>query len=345
MRVLITGGAGYVGSHTTLALLAAGHEVVIADNFVNSHRAIVARLIRLSGRDIPCIEVDLTSEVATERVFETQSFDAVIHCAGLKSVGESVLAPIEYYRNNLGSALSVVAAMQKHGVSRLVFSSSATVYGHGATPPFAEGHHRLESTNPYGQSKVMIERILADVALSSAGWKIALLRYFNPVGAHRSGMIGEDPQGIPNNLMPYVAQVAVGRLPHLTVHGNDYETADGTGERDYIHIMDLAAGHVAALESLERMAYPVRAFNLGTGKPTSVLDLVHAFERASGRQIPLLFGPRRPGDLAIAYADSTRANVELGWRAIRSVDEMCADTWRWQSTNPIGIADAMPSSD
>jgi len=340
MRVLVTGGAGYVGSHTTLALLAAGHDAVVADNFSNSKRSVVDRLTLLSLTEVQCVEVDLRSEIDTDRLFEDHRFDAVIHCAGLKSVGESTSAPVEYYKNNLYSTLSVVGAMQKYDVSRLVFSSSATVYGRGSTAPFREDDRPLDSSNPYGQTKVMIERILSDVAWSSPRWRVALLRYFNPVGAHESGLIGEDPRGVPNNLMPYVAQVAVGRRPYLTVHGDDYETADGTGERDYIHIMDLAAGHVAALDHLDHMSSNVRAFNLGTGRPTSVLELVRTFERTSGKQIPVSVGPRRDGDLAVAYADPTRAQSELGWHASRSVVEMCEDTWRWQSGNPMGLADS-----
>lgn len=339
MRVLVTGGAGYVGSHVVLALADAGHVPVIADNFSNSRASMVDRVRQITTSEVACVEVDLTSLPDTDRLFEVGAYDAVIHCAGFKAVGESLATPIEYYRNNLDSTLSVLAAMQKHDVRRLVFSSSATVYGSGAPAPFHEDHEPLESSNPYGQTKVMIERILSDVAKATSGWKIALLRYFNPVGAHESGLIGEDPRGTPNNLMPYIAQVAVGRLPRLTIHGSDYETADGTGERDYIHVVDLAGGHVAALDHLETMSASVRAFNLGTGRPTSVLELVHAFERASGRRVPFSFGPRRAGDLGTAYADPSRAKAELGWVATRLVDEMCEDTWRWQSTNPFGLED------
>lgn len=337
MRILVTGGAGYIGSHTVLALLEQGHDAVIADNFLNSKRSVVDRLAELSGKRISVSEVELTSEIETHELFEKGNFDAVIHCAGLKAVGESVAAPIDYYRNNLDSALSVVTAMRNNGVKRLVFSSSATVYGGGQSAPFQEDTLPLVSSNPYGQTKVMIERILSDVAVANDGWKVALLRYFNPVGAHESGLIGEDPRGVPNNLMPYIAQVAVGRRPELTVHGGDYETADGTGERDYIHVVDLALGHVAALDHLHRMSSPVRAFNLGTGRSTSVLGLVRSFERASGRRVPFTIGPRRDGDLAVAYADPSRARSELGWAAKRSVLEMCADTWRWQVANPAGL--------
>lgn len=340
MRVLVTGGAGYIGSHTVLSLVAAGHDVVIADNFSNSKRSVLPRIEQLAGRPVTVHEVDLTDAAATEALFAAEPVDAVIHFAGYKAVGESVAKPAMYYRNNLDSTLSVVEAMLRHGVHRFVFSSSATVYGPHAPVPYREDWEFLSSTNPYGQTKVMIERILADVAAVNEGWKVALLRYFNPVGAHESGLIGEDPNGIPNNLMPFLSQVAVGRRDKLTVHGDDYPTADGTGERDYIHVVDLAEGHVAALEHLDAMDEPSRAFNLGTGTGTSVLALLHAFERAVGHDLPYGVGPRRAGDLAVTYADPARARAELGWEATRTVDEMCADTWRWQSTNPGGFPDA-----
>ncbi|WP_144874313.1 UDP-glucose 4-epimerase GalE [Microbacterium sp. 1.5R] len=343
MRVLVTGGAGYVGSHTVVALAEAGHTAVIADNFSNSSPAVLDRLERISGVSVECHEVELTDAEATERLFHAEPIDAVIHCAGLKAVGESVSAPREYYRNNLVSTLTVADAMEKNGVRRLVFSSSATVYGAAHSSPLGEDSWPLESSNPYGQTKVIIERMLSDIAAANPGWKVALLRYFNPVGAHASGLIGEDPRGVPNNLMPFVAQVAVGRRDRLTVHGDDYDTVDGTGERDYIHVVDLAAGHVAALDHLDSMTADVRAFNLGTGASTSVLQLLRAFERASGRTVPYVVGPRREGDLAVAYADPSRARTELGWMAARSLEEMCADTWRWQSANPSGMSSRLDS--
>jgi UDP-glucose 4-epimerase len=284
--------------------------------------------------------VDLTDAAATSALFAAERFDAVIHFAAFKAVGESVAKPLEYYRNNLDATFSLLAAMADHDVPRFVFSSSATVYGEKAPVPYREDYEPLDSASPYGQTKVMIERVLTDVAAVHEGWKVALLRYFNPVGAHPSGEIGEDPQGIPNNLMPFLAQVAVGRRESLTVFGGDYPTADGTCERDYIHVMDLAAGHVAALDHLDAMATDVRAFNLGTGSGTSVLELLHAFERAVGRELAYEIGPRRAGDLPAFWADPARARTELGWEATRTIDDMCADTWRWQSANPQGFPDA-----
>ena len=337
MRVLVSGGAGYIGSHTVLALVAAGHDVVVVDDFSISKPSVQGRLEALAGRDIPFHGFDLTDADKTERLFAHERIDAVIHFAGFKAVGESVTKPLEYYRNNLDSTFALATSMQKYGVTKLVFSSSATVYGEKAPVPYREDYEHLSSSSPYGQTKVMIERVLSDIAQISEGWKVALLRYFNPVGAHESGDIGEDPQGIPNNLMPFIAQVAVGRRDRLTVFGDDYPTADGTAERDYLHVTDLAAGHVAALEHLDDMAEPARAFNLGTGTGTSVLELLKAFERAVGRELPYEIGPRRAGDLPAFWADPTRANTELGWRATKTIDDMCADTWRWQSKNPQGF--------
>ena len=338
MRVLVSGGAGYIGSHTVLSLVASGHDVVVVDDFSNAKPTVVGRLESLSGVHVPVHAIDLTDAEKTERLFAHEQFDAVVHFAGFKAVGESVAKPLEYYRNNLDSTMSLLEAMRRHHVPRLVFSSSATVYGEHAPVPYQEDYAHLSSSSPYGQTKVMIERIMSDVAAASDGLKVALLRYFNPVGAHPSGRIGEDPQGIPNNLMPFLAQVAVGKRDKLVVFGDDYPTADGTCERDYLHVEDLAAGHVAALQHLDAMAEPVRAFNLGTG--TSVLQMLHAFERAVGRELPYEVGPRRAGDLPAFWADPTRAQTELGWRATRTIDDMCADTWRWQSANPQGYPDA-----
>ncbi|MBF4160915.1 UDP-glucose 4-epimerase GalE [Nocardioides acrostichi] len=339
MRVLVSGGAGYIGSHTVLALIEAGHDVVVVDDFSNAKPTVVARLEALSGQHIPVHAFDLTDVDKTAHLFGIEEIDAVIHFAGFKAVGESVEKPLEYYRNNLDSSFALLEAMRRHDVRRLVFSSSATVYGEHAPVPYEEGFAHLSASSPYGRTKVMIEQVMTDVALATPGQRVALLRYFNPVGAHPSGQIGEDPQGIPNNLMPFIAQVAVGRREKLNVFGDDYPTADGTCERDYIHVLDLAAGHVAALEHLDDMAEPVRAFNLGTGTGTSVLDLFHAFERAVGRELPYEVVGRRAGDLPAFWADPTRAHEELGWRASRTIDDMCADVWRWQSENPLGYPD------
>ncbi|MAO81024.1 UDP-glucose 4-epimerase GalE [uncultured Nocardioides sp.] len=337
MRVLVSGGAGYIGSHTVVALVEAGHDVVVVDDFSNAKPTVIGRLEALTGRHIPVHAFDLTDVDKTAHLFDIEEIDAVIHFAGYKAVGESVQKPLDYYENNLGSTFSLVRAMQRHDVDKLVFSSSATVYGTdqaGATedrPTFA--------TNPYGWTKVMQEQILRDVAVADPSMRIALLRYFNPVGAHVSGTIGEDPSDIPNNLMPYIAQVAVGRREKLQVFGDDYDTPDGTGVRDYIHVVDLAAGHVAALEKLGATAEPVNTWNLGSGRGTSVLELLHAFEKAVGRELPHEVVGRRAGDVATSYADPSKANEELGWRTHKSVEEMCADTWRWQSQNPDGYPD------
>jgi UDP-glucose 4-epimerase len=334
MKVLVSGGAGYIGSHTVVRLVEAGHDVVIVDNFSNSVPAVVGRLEALTGTSLPVHAFDLRDVDKIEHLFAAEQYDAVIHFAGFKAVGESVAKPLDYYENNLGSTFSLVRAMRRYGVERLVFSSSATVYGTdqaGATedrPTFA--------TNPYGWTKVMQEQILGDVARAAPGMRVALLRYFNPVGAHPSGTIGEDPSEVPNNLMPYIAQVAVGRREKLQVFGDDYDTPDGTGVRDYIHVEDLAAGHVAALEALATTGDAVNTWNLGSGRGTSVLELLHAFEKAVGRELPYEVVARRPGDVATSYADPAKANAELGWRTTKSVEEMCADTWRWQSQNPEG---------
>ncbi len=334
MRILVTGGAGYIGSHTCLELLQAGYEVVAVDNLSNSKEESLRRVQALAGRALTFHRVDLLDRPALDAVFAAAPIDAVIHFAGLKAVGESVTVPLRYYHNNLTGTLLLCEAMRAHGVRTIVFSSSATVYGDPATVPITEDFS-LSATNPYGRSKLMIEEILRDLHVSDASWNIALLRYFNPVGAHVSGRIGEDPQGLPNNLMPYVAQVAVGKLPELRVFGNDYPTPDGTGVRDYIHVVDLAAGHLRALDKL--VGNPgIVTYNLGTGRGYSVLEVVAAFEQASGRRVPYQIVGRRPGDIAACYADPTRAQAELDWTAVRGLAEMCADTWRWQSANPLG---------
>ena len=337
MRILVTGGAGYIGSHTVLELLDAGYSVVIADNFVNSKPAALKRLRTLASKAFDFEEVDLTNAAETDALFARYQIDAVIHFAGLKAVGESVQKPLEYYRNNLTSTLNLLLSMQKHGVEKFVFSSSATVYGDPVSVPIREDF-ALSATNPYGRTKLMIEDMLRDVALAQPELRICLLRYFNPVGAHISGQIGEDPNGIPNNLMPYIAQVAVGKLPALRVFGSDYPTPDGTGVRDYIHVVDLAKGHVAALKKLEGGA-GIYTYNLGTGVGYSVLDMLHAFEKACGKTLPYELVGRRPGDIAACYADPEKAAKELGWRAEYGVERMCADAWRWQSNNPNGFTD------
>jgi len=339
MRVLVCGGAGYIGSHTVIQLLAAHHDVLIVDSFENAKPAVIDRLESITGQQLPLHAFDLRDSERTEHLFASEKIDAVIHFAGHKAVGESVEKPLEYYENNLGSTFSVVRAMERHGVNKLVFSSSATVYGASAPVPMKE-NLPTSATNPYGWTKVMIEQILADVAVAQPRWRIAVLRYFNPVGAHRSGAIGEDPSGIPNNLLPFISQVAVGRLDKLRIFGNDYDTPDGTALRDYIHVEDLATGHVAALARLISTDRAVSTWNLGTGTGTSVFEMLHAFERAVGRVLPYEVVGRRAGDIAASYADPGRANAELGWTATRTIDDMCADSWRWQSQNPNGYPDA-----
>ena len=339
MRVLVCGGAGYVGSHTVIQLLAAHHEVLIVDSFVNAKPAVISRLESITGEHVPVHAFDLRDVERTERLFAHEQIDAVIHFAGHKAVGESVEQPLKYYENNLGTTFSLIRAMERHGVNKLVFSSSATVYGANAAVPMKEDFP-TSATNPYGWTKVMIEQILRDVAESQPGWRVAVLRYFNPVGAHRSGTIGEDPSGIPNNLLPYISQVAVGRLEKLRIFGDDYDTPDGTALRDYIHVDDLATGHVAALDRLTSTDRAVSTWNLGTGTGSSVFQMLHAFEQAVGRVLPYEVVGRRAGDIAASYADPGRANAELGWKAVRTIDDMCTDSWRWQSQNPNGYLEA-----
>ena len=327
MKVLVTGGAGYIGGHTCVELLNAGHEVVVIDNFVNSKPEALDNIRRITGRDLAFYKADLRDREAVRRIFEEHQIDAAIHFAGLKAVGESVHKPMEYYDNNLGAFFVLAEEMAAHGVKKLVFSSSATVYGMNNPVPFREDYP-TSATNPYGYTKVMIEQMLRDLAVADPDWSIVMLRYFNPIGAHESGLIGEDPNGIPNNLLPYVAQVAVGKLPYLNVFGDDYDTPDGTGVRDYIHVVDLALGHLAALKYADGHK-GAEAINLGTGRGTSVLEIVHAFERASGREIPYRVTPRRPGDIATCYADTSKAAKLLGWKAERTIDDMCRDSWRF----------------
>ena len=335
-KILVTGGAGYIGSHTCVELLNAGHEVFVFDNYCNSQAESLARVARITGKTPQLIQGDIRDPAALSLAFTQSQAMAVVHFAGLKSVGESVEQPLAYYDNNVVGTLRLLQAMAQHDVKTLVFSSSATVYGEPQRLPLTEDHP-LSCTNPYGQTKLAVEHMLRDLFTSDPSWRIAILRYFNPVGAHASGLIGEDPQGTPNNLLPYVAQVAVGRRPHVNVWGNDYATPDGTGVRDYIHVVDLALGHVKALERLAQQAACL-TLNLGTGQGYSVLDMVQAFEHASGRPVPFQIAPRRAGDVAACYADPAQALQLLGWRAERDLASMCADAWRWQHDNPNGYA-------
>jgi len=336
MRVLVTGGAGYIGSHTCVELLEAGHEILVVDNLSNSKEESLRRVAEIAGRAPGFVQADVRNRRALEAIFRDRDFDAVIHFAGLKAVGESTRIPLAYYENNIAGTLTLCQVMAEAGVKNIVFSSSATVYGDPASVPIRE-HHPTFATNPYGRSKLFIEGILKDLHTSDAEWNLALLRYFNPVGAHASGRIGEDPNGIPNNLMPYISQVAVGKLARLQVFGNDYPTPDGTGVRDYIHVVDIARGHLKALERLESKPGLV-TYNLGTGRGYSVLEMVRTFEQACGRPIPYEVVERRPGDIAACYADPTRAREELGWSAGLGIEEMVRDAWRWQSQNPNGYA-------
>jgi UDP-glucose 4-epimerase len=334
MAILVTGGAGYIGSHTSVELLNAGYEIVIVDNFSNSKPESLNRIREITGKDFKFYEVDLLNEDGLDDIFASNEIEAVIHFAGLKAVGESVAIPLHYYHNNITGTLILCEVMKKHSVKKLVFSSSATVYGMPERVPISEDFP-LGATNPYGRTKLMIEEILRDLFVADKDWSIALLRYFNPIGAHASGRIGEDPNGIPNNLMPFITQVAVGKLKQLQVFGNDYPTVDGTGVRDYIHVVDLANGHLKALEKV-MSTEGVDAYNLGTGTGYSVLEIVAAFERASGVSIPYKIVERRPGDVAVCYADPKKALEELGWSAERGIEDMCRDSWRWQSNNPNG---------
>ena len=334
-KILITGGAGYIGSHTALELLNEGYEVVVYDNLCNSSKESLKRVEELTGKTITFYEGDVMDEAALKAMLEKEGVDAVIHCAALKAVGESVQKPLEYYRNNITGTLTLMDVMKQTGVKNIVFSSSATVYGSPEEMPITEECPKGQCTNPYGWTKSMMEQIMTDVQKANPDMNVILLRYFNPVGAHESGRIGEDPKGIPNNLVPYIAQVAVGKLEKLGVFGDDYDTPDGTGVRDYIHVVDLAKGHVKALKKFEEKP-EVRIYNLGTGIGYSVLDVLHAYEEACGKTLPYEIKPRRAGDIATCYCDATKAKEELGWAAEKGIKEMCADSWKWQSMNPDG---------
>ncbi|MCH5351959.1 MAG: UDP-glucose 4-epimerase GalE [Acutalibacter sp.] len=336
MKILVTGGAGYIGSHTCIILLEQGHDVVVVDNLCNSKSVAVDRIEELSGKKVAFYECDVCDLEKMREIFAKEHIDAVIHFAGLKAVGESVSIPLRYYQNNLESTLTLLQVMKEHGVHNLVFSSSATVYGNPATVPIREDFP-LSATNPYGSTKLMIERILTDCAHADPAFNPILLRYFNPVGAHESGKLGEDPNGIPNNLVPYITQTAVGKREKVHVFGNDYPTPDGTGIRDYIHVVDLAKGHAAALRLFEKENCGLRSYNLGTGTGYSVLEMINAFSKVVGKEIPYVIEGRRPGDIPVCYADCTKAYEELGWKAEKTLDDMCADAWRWQRMNPNGF--------
>ncbi len=336
MTILVTGGAGYIGSHTCVELLNAGYEIVVVDNLCNSSAKSLEVVEEITHKKVKFYETDLLDRAGLEEIFQKESIDAVIHFAGLKAVGESVQKPLEYYSNNLTGSLTLCDVMRKYGVKNIIFSSSATVYGNPAFIPITEECPKGEITNPYGQTKGMLEQILTDIHVSDPEWNVVLLRYFNPIGAHPSGKMGEDPKGIPNNLVPYIAQVAVGKLDKLRVFGNDYDTPDGTGVRDYIHVVDLAIGHVKAIEKLKDKE-GVSIYNLGTGRGYSVLEVLHAYEKACGKTLPYEIKPRRAGDIATCYADPAKARQELGWSAERGIEQMCADSWKWQSNNPDGF--------
>ena len=338
MQILVTGGTGFIGSHTCVELLNAGYDVVIADNLYNSKALVVDRIETITGKRPAFYQIDVLDRDALNAMFDREHIDAVIHFAGYKAVGESTRKPIEYYHNNLETTLTLCDVMRNHGCKKIVFSSSATVYGDPAFVPITEECPMGETTNPYGATKSMQERILTDIWKADPEWNVMLLRYFNPIGAHESGLIGEDPKGIPNNLLPYVAQVASGKLEKVHVFGNDYPTPDGTGVRDYIHVVDLARGHVAAIRGMDKLD-GVNIFNLGTGVGYSVLDIIKAFDKACGRELPYVIDPRRPGDIATCYSDPSKAWKVLGWKAEKTIEDMCRDAWNWQTINPDGYGD------
>lgn len=338
MNILVTGGAGFIGSHTCVELLNAGYDVVVLDNLSNSSEKSLERVEQITGKKVKFYKADILDKEALDKIFDAEDIQAVIHFAGLKAVGESVQKPMEYYQNNISGTLILTEVMRNHGVKNIIFSSSATVYGNPEFIPITEECPKGTCTNPYGWTKSMLEQILSDIQFADKEWNVILLRYFNPIGAHKSGLMGENPNGIPNNLMPYITQVAVGKLPQLGVFGNDYDTPDGTGVRDYIHVVDLAIGHVKALKKIEEKA-GLKVYNLGTGVGYSVLDIVKNFEEATGVKIPYVIKERRAGDIATCYADAAKAKEELGWVAERGIKEMCEDSWRWQSNNPNGYED------